>query len=240
MSWAKPLAAGLARRWEFLARFLDDSDDGRRDPRAVARERALRLAMIATTLGSRLSRRWTPAQVVALVERYGLTGRYGRVRTVIGAGDAHSPLRYLAAVLDRALTHPDATVPHHSPVRVAFERDVLAVALAAQAEHTAELRAQLAERNAAADADRIAGRQGGLHAARSVAAAAGGRGPARTTRHYQAADPERMAQVHAELAARRAALAAAVGEPDDAAAWSELAAQPGAGLPSGWSRNRDR
>jgi hypothetical protein len=175
MEWAKPLAAGLARRWEFLARFLEDADDGLRSVRAVVRERGVRLAMIATTLIPRLSRRWTPAQVVALVERYGLTGRYASVRTVIGAGDAHSPLRYLACVLDRALTHPDAIVACYSPVRAAFERDVMSVELAARAEHTAALVTELAEQSAAAAADRAAGHQAGLHAARAAAAAASGR-----------------------------------------------------------------
>ena len=114
---AKPLARGLARRWGFLQRFLDDADDGRRSPKVVAREYGLRVAMIAAVLGKRLSRRWTP-DVVRLVERYGLTGTFAAVRTVIGAGDAHSPLKYLATVLDRALTNPAAPpVPHYSPVR---------------------------------------------------------------------------------------------------------------------------
>jgi hypothetical protein len=239
MAWAKPLAKGLAGRWEFLARFLDDADNGRRDQRAVARERALRLAMIATTLASRLSRRWTPAQVVALVEQYGLTGRYAGVRTVISPGDAHSPLRYLTTVLDRALSNPDAIVPCYSPVRAAFERDVLAVELATQAEHTAALQAELAEQSAAAAADRAAGRQDGLHAARATVAAADGRTVPRPTRHREPGDAERMAAVRAELAARAAAAAPA--EPGRGEQpWSEPVAQVGAGLPDGWIPGRDR
>lgn len=202
MAWAKPLAQGLARRWEFLARFLADADDGRRDPREVARERGLRLAMIATTLGPRLSRRWTPDDVVRLVERYGLAGRYADVRTVIGAGDAHSPLRYLACVLDRALTNPAAVVPHYSPVRATLERDVLVVQLAAEAERTAVLAAEMAVQTAAAAADRAAGRNNGLHAARAAAVAASGRTVPRPTRSGEPGGPERMAAARAELADR--------------------------------------
>ncbi|WP_235437382.1 hypothetical protein [Micromonospora sp. RV43] len=186
MAWAKPLAAGLARRWEFVARFLDDANDGRRNPRAVARERGLRLAMLAATLAPRLSRHWTAGDVVRLVERHGLAGPYAEARTVIGAGDAHSPLRYLATVLDRALTNPAAAVPHPSPVRQAFERDVLAAERAAQADRTTALRTALAERDQAAAAER-AGAGTARHAALAAARAAG-RGDHAAARAIAAAD----------------------------------------------------
>jgi hypothetical protein len=206
MLWAKPLAEGLARRWDFLQRFLDDADNGRRSPREVAREYGLRVAMIASTLGSRLNRRWTPADVVRLVEHYGLAGRYAAVRTVIGAGDAHSPLVYLARVLDRALTNRSATVPHYSPVRAAFEQEVLAAELAAQAERTAALRAQLDKRTATA----AAATGSGLAAFRAARAALG---------HL----PGGPAQAPAELTTR-------TDDENAATDWPEPA-QPGAGLP---------
>ena len=163
MSWAKPLARALAARWEFLQRYLDDAADGRRDGLAVARERGRRLAMIAATLGTQFSSRWTADEVVSLVERHGLTGRHAELRTVIGAGDAHSPLRYLKIVCRRALTNPAAKVAHHSPIRETFEREVLDVELAAEAARRAARRGELAAVDAAAAATR-AGAQHGLAA----------------------------------------------------------------------------
>lgn len=230
MGWAKPLAAALADQWGFLARYLDDADDGRRSPRAVARERGLRLAMIASVLAPRLSPawipgqamrcRWTAADVVQLVERYGLTGRYAAVRTVIGAGDAHSPLKYLATVLDQALTNPRARVPHHSPVRARYERDVLAADLAASAARTAALRDEREHQAAAAAVERT-----GPQTARAVAraAAVAARAGSRVTH-----DAARVAALRDELDA--------LPQPPAAEPWSEPVAQPGAGLPDGWHR----
>jgi hypothetical protein len=193
MWWAKHLARALAGRWEFLRRFLDDADDGRRSSRAAARERGLRLRMIAATLGKRLGPDWTAGEVVRLVERHGLTGRPAGLHAIIAAGDAHSPLRYLAVALDRALSDPAAIVPHPSPVRQAYERDVLAADLAAAAGHTAALRAELADRDAAAAADR-AGPQPGRIAALTAARAATERAAAAR----QARD-ERLADTAGEL-----------------------------------------
>jgi hypothetical protein len=222
MAWAKPLARALPRRWEFLERFLTDADDGRRSPKAVAREYGLRVAMIASVLGCRLSRNWTPGEVVRLVERYGLNGRYATVRTVIGAGDAHSPLKYLATVLDRALTNPALpAVPHYSPVRAAFERDVLAADLAARAERTAALRAQHADREAAWLAERSG--TGDARAA-AFAVAARSRGP-QPRRLFPAgpAQPPAPGPAAAE---------------DDATAWPEKAL-PGGGIPYARKTARD-
>ena len=169
MHWAKSLAGQLADQWEFLQRFLADADDGQRSPLAVARERGLRLRMIAATLGSRLGPEWTTGDVVLLVERYAV--RF----TVIAAGDAHSPLRYLAAMLDRALTAPHAVVPHHSPVREAYEREVIAADQDAALSRSAALRLQFDQRDAAAAVART-GDQAGLRAARAAAAAAAAHG----------------------------------------------------------------
>ncbi|GAB1646908.1 hypothetical protein KRMM14A1259_73310 [Krasilnikovia sp. MM14-A1259] len=205
MSWAKPLARALSGRWEFLQRFISDAAAGGRDERQAARARGLALRQIAATLGARLGPGWTAADVVRLVERHGLTGRYAEVRTVIAAGDAHSPLSYLARTLDRALTSPDAVVPHHSPVRKGYERQVLAAELAAAAASTAALRAERDQRDAAAAADRT-GDQPGRHAARAAAAAAAAAGSRTASRpnrrHGGPVDAERMAQARAELAAR--------------------------------------
>ncbi|OJF14488.1 hypothetical protein BG844_09625 [Couchioplanes caeruleus subsp. caeruleus] len=198
MGWAKPLAKALANGWEYLGRFLQDADDGRRNPRNAAREHGRRLAMIAATLGSRLGPDWTAGDVVHLVEHYGLTGRPAERRQVIAAGDAHSPLSYLARALDRALTHPTAQVPHHSPVREAYERELHAAERATMAAHTAALRAELDQRDATAAAER-SGPRAGLAAARKVAA--GAQGPARV-RSGEVADREQMAPAQAELAAR--------------------------------------
>jgi hypothetical protein len=169
MAWAKPLARALSGRWDFLGRYVADADDGFRGPREVAREQGLRLRMIASALGTRLGPDWTADEVVRLVERH------AGVHSVIAPGEAHSPLRYLAVMLERALTSPSARMPHVSPVRQAYEREVLAAELAQVATRTAELRAELDHRDAAAAASR-AGGQAGLQAARAVAAAAAQRG----------------------------------------------------------------
>ena len=192
MSWAKPLARALAGRWEFLAQYLDDAADGRRDERAVARERGLRVAMVAATLGPRLGRAWTADDVVRLVERF------GGIRSVIAPGDAHSPLRYLGVMLDRALTNPAAQVPHHSSVRAAFEREVLAADLAAEAARGAALRDELA---AAAEATRT-GAQRGLAVAHAEMARINTRraGTAAPPRRIRPSDDARMAAARAELA----------------------------------------
>jgi hypothetical protein len=159
MSWAKPLAKGLTQRWEFLQRFLDDADDGRRSARNVAREHGLRLRMIAATLGCRLSRYWTPDEVTRLVENHGLVHRYAPSRQVIAAGDAHSPLTYLATILDRALTNDTAVVPQPSPVRAAWIAERAASHPATATTDRQQLHAQLDERAATAAAATGAGLQ---------------------------------------------------------------------------------
>lgn len=217
MSWGKPLARALAGRWEFLQRYLDDAADGHRDGRAVARERGLRLARIAATLGTQFSSRWTAGEVVALVERYGLAGRHAELRTVIGAGDAHSPLRYLKIVGRRALTNPAAQVPHYSPIRETFEREVLAVELAAEAARRAARRDELAAVDAAAAATR-AGAQHGLAALHAE-----------------------MARINTLRAEARAVLPqhrGGSGGSDEPAKARPDTDQAGAGLPDGW-RHRD-
>jgi hypothetical protein len=217
MDWAKPLARALARRWDFLGRFLADADDGRRSAKDVNREYWLRVRMIASVLGCRLSRRWTPGEVVRLVERYGLTGKFAAVRTVIGAGDAHSPLKYLARTLDRALTNPALpAVPHYSPVRAAYEAEVLAAELAARAERTAALRAQHSAREAAWNAERSG--TGGARA-EALAVAAASRGP----------EPRRLFPTGLAQPAAPAAVAAPAAD-EHATAWPPPA-QPGGGIP---------
>jgi len=192
LRWAKELAAGLATRWEFLQRYLDAA--GGSDARAVAREWGLRLRMIAATLASRLSPDWYERadDVIALVERF------AGIHSVIAPGDAHSPLRYLAAMLDRALTNPDAVVPHHSPVREAYERQVLAVETAVAAARTAALRDELDQHDAAAAAER-SGPRTGLAAARQVAA--GVHGPARVRSSGGLVEGEQTARAQPEHAA---------------------------------------
>ncbi|GIF08883.1 hypothetical protein [Actinoplanes siamensis] len=224
MLWAKPLARGLAARWEFLARFLDDAADGRRTAREVARERGLRLMMIASTLGSRLSRYWTVGEVVRLVQDHGLAHRFGP-RHVIAAGDAHSPLTYLATVLDRALTSDAAVVPQPSPVRAAW--------IAEQAAANAAAIAAVRQQRDAAAAGRAAGyaveQQGpGTARAAAFAAARAARGPAPRPYVPPVDDPARLAAAAAELAVHRGAGPAE----DDAVAWP-APAQPGGGVPYG-------
>jgi hypothetical protein len=64
------------------------------------------LCRIATTLASRLGPEWRERadDLVRLVERY------AGIFSVISPGDAHSPLAYLARMLDKAVTcsAPDA------------------------------------------------------------------------------------------------------------------------------------
>lgn len=178
MSWAKPLARGLAARWEFLGRFLDDAADGHRATREAARERGLRTAMIASTLGPRLSRDWTAQEVTRLVENHGLAHRYGQLRQVIGAGAAHSPLVYLARILDRALTSDTAVVAHPSPVRTAWIAERTAAHAAATQAHREQRRAEQAEL-AAGHAAALRGPGTARAAALALAAAASGPPPRR-------------------------------------------------------------
>jgi hypothetical protein len=169
---------------------------------------------------------------------------------VIAPGDAHSPLRYLAAMLDRALGNPDAVVPHYSPVHERVERARLAAALAVEAACSAAITTDRADRAAAA-ADERAGAQTGRMAARAAAAGAG----RRTPRPSQAGDPDdaaRMAAAVAELARHSAALTEArrsagqtadrpaIAANADAAPTDWHAAAPGSGLPADWNRHRDR
>ncbi|SNY72798.1 hypothetical protein [Paractinoplanes atraurantiacus] len=233
--WAKELVAGIARRWECVSRFLGDADDGRRATRLVARERGLRRHQLAVTLAAQLSPDWAghAEQLVQLVERY------AGVHSIIAAGDAHSPLAYIKRMLHRALTNPAAVVPWHSPVRLAYERDVLAEQLNAAAMRSAELRAELGGQEAAAAADR-GGDRTGLAAARAAAAAAARRqAPSRRSVLAGPQDADRLAGARAELDAR-----ARAGRPRpqqlDEAAWTEPVAQPGAGLPAGWQAGDGR
>ena len=197
---------GLARRWECVARFLDDADDGRRGPHAVARERGLRRHQLAGILAAQLSPDWRghADELVLLVERY------ASVHSIIAAGEAHSLLRYVKVILRRTLTHPDAVVPWHSPVREAYEREVLATAQAAEHDRSATWHAELDERSAAAATER-AGDQAARRAARAVAAAAGGH------EHHPPRDPDDTDP---------AAAARAVHD-----RWPPVA-QPGQGLPA--------
>jgi len=222
MSWAKPLARGLAARWEFLQRYLNDAADGRRDERAVAWERGLRVAKIATTLGARLGRDWRANDVVRLVERF------AGIHSVIASGDAHSPLRYLGVMLDRALTNPAAQVPHRSPVRAVFEREVLAAELAAEAARAGALREELAAIDTAAAATR-AGAQHGLEVLHAEMARIATNRAATSTPGRRTSDPDnaRMAQARAELAQRHGARANAEVPTE---AWPAVR-QPGSGLP---------
>jgi hypothetical protein len=217
--WAKQLAAALAERWEFLQRYLDDAGRGGGNALAMARERGLRLCRIATTLTGRLGPEWAEHadDVVRLVERY------AGIFSVISPGDAHSPLAYLARMLDKALNNPHAVVPWPSPVRDRVIAATAAAAREADLAYAAVLRTAYDDRAAAAAGDR-AGAQSGLAAARAAAAAAGGRELPRPTRASDPGDTARMAAARVEIAQ----LAAAGGGD-----WP-VEAQPGAGLPDGW------
>jgi hypothetical protein len=216
--WAKELAAALAQRWEFLQRYLEDAGHGGGNALAVARARGLRLCRIAATLASRLGPDWREHadDVVRLVERY------AGIFSVISPGDAHSPLAYLARMLDKALSNPHAVVPWPSPVRDRVTAATAAANREADLAYTAALRTALDDRDTAAAAAR-AGAQTGLAAARAAAAAAGGRELPRPTQPGDPDDDARMAAARAEIAQLAAA-------GDD---WP-VEAQPGAGLPDGW------
>lgn len=218
--WTKSLARSLAARIEFLGRYVQDARDGRRSEREAARERGRRLACIASTLGPRLGPSWVehPDDVVRLLERY-LAQPDAVARTLIAPGDSHSPLAYLAKMLDRALAHPAVTVPWPSPVRDRYEAEVAAVAELAR---SAELRAAMHEQAAAAAADRqrraAGGGPAGLAAARH--AAVGGTGA--RDRLTQSAIPARRRPAESSC--------------DD---WAEPSV-PGDGLPGGWKIGQDR
>jgi len=206
-----------AHRWEFLQRYLDDAGGG--SSRTAARERGLRLRKIAATLASRLSPHWREHadDVVRLVERY------AGIHSVISPGDAHSPLAYLARMLDRALNNPHAVVPWPSPVRDAAERAAQAVHYAVAAARAAALAADFADRSAAADAERA-----GDRTARAAAAGAGRTLP-RPSRPGDPDDAARMAAARAEIAQLATIRPAAA----EVGGWP-VEAQPGAGLPDGW------
>jgi hypothetical protein len=218
--WAKELAAALAGRWGFLHRYLDDAGNGGGGARAVARDRGLRLCRIATTLASRLGPEWCghADDVVRLVERY------AGIHSVISPGDAHSPLAYLARMLDNALSNPHAVVPWPSPVRD------WVTAAAAAANHAAELAHAAARRTAYDDRDTAAataraGGQAGLAAARAAAAAAGRRD---LPLPGDPGDAARLAAARAELAQLAAARSAGTPQDQAESAWPEVA-QPGSG-----------
>jgi hypothetical protein len=221
--WAKWLAEALAERWEFLQRYLDDASLAGGSALAVARERGKRLCRIATTLASRLGPEWRdhPDDVVRLVERY------AGIFSVISPGDAHSPLAYLARMLDKALSNPHAVVPWPSPVRGRVTAAIAAEDREADLAYAAALRTAYDDRDAAAATAR-AGAQSGLAAARAAAAAAGRELP-RPTQAGDPGDAARMAAARAEIAQLAAA----------SDAWP-VKAQPGAGLPDGWRRGDAR
>jgi hypothetical protein len=153
----------LAEHWKFLQRYLDNAGGD-------ARERGLRLCKIAATLASRLGPDWCEHadDVVRLVEHY------AGIHSVISPGDAHSPLAYLARMLDKALSNPHAVVPWPSPVRDRVTAAAVTAARAAELAYSAALRMAYDDRAAAAAAARV-GAQTGLAAARAAAAAAGRR-----------------------------------------------------------------
>lgn len=219
-NWAKELAAALAQRWEFLQRYLDNAGRDHGDARAVARERGLRLCRIATTLAGRLGPQWREHadDVVRLVERY------AGIFSVISPGDAHSPLAYLARMLDKALSNPHAVVPWPSPVRDRVTAAAAAAAREADLAYAAAVRTAFDDRDAAAAAARA-----GLAAARAAAATAGGREIPRPTQAGDRGDAARMAAARAEIAQ----LAAQADHAPAEDGWP-APRQAGSGLPDGW------
>jgi hypothetical protein len=145
--WAYPLAVRLVRRLDFLA-----AGD-------------VTAAQVAGVLGPRLSPDWTDDDVVQLIERY------ARIRSLLGQGESFAPLSYLASLLDRALTNPEAYLPPRSPVRDRMNREVAERRRAQVRAQSAVLQDQLAARDEAAAAER-AGTGAGRAAARAAAAAA--------------------------------------------------------------------
>lgn len=145
--WAYPVAVRLMRQLDVL-----------RDGDVTA-------AQVAGVLGPRLSPDWTPEDVVQLIERY------AGVRSLLRQGDSYAPLRYLKALLDRALTNPDAHLAARSPIRDRMLReDAVRRQARAHAERAAR-HERLAVQDAAAAAER-AGAGTGRAAARAIAAAA--------------------------------------------------------------------
>jgi hypothetical protein len=217
LSWAKVLVDDIARHWECVAHFLDESDDGgRRNSHAAHRERGLRRRQLAGIIAAQFSPDWRghAGDLVLLVERY------AGIHSIIAPGDAHSLLRYIKVMINRALTNPHAQVAHHSPVREKFEREVLAVDQAALAVARAVRQAELAARNQAA-AETRAGSQQGLAALHTEMTRI--RKHRRTASGHQRPDRDQDTQ------------SADIGE-----AWTETAAQPGAGLPANWQLGSDR
>jgi hypothetical protein len=149
--WAYPLAVRLVRRLDFLA-----GGD-------------VTAAQVAGVLGPRLSPDWTDDDVVQLIERH------ARIRSVLRQGESFAPLSYLASLLDRALTNPQAHIPARSPVRDRMNREAAERRHAQVRAQSAVLQEQLDARDEAATAER-AGTGAGRAAARAVAAAAARRG----------------------------------------------------------------
>ena len=143
--WAYPLAVRLVRRLDFLA-----AGD-------------VTAAQVAGVLGPRLSPDWTDDDVVQLIERY------ARIRSLLRQGESFAPLSYLASLLDRALTNPEAYLPARSPVRDRMNREAAERRRAQVRAQSAVLRGQLDVRDEAAAAER-AGPRAGRAAARAVAA----------------------------------------------------------------------
>lgn len=167
---------------------------------------AERLPAVAAVLGARLGPEWTAAAVLAwLVE--------ARPRPLLDQPD--HPLKYLAAVLDEALTVEDLVPPYPARAHTEYRHQ-----LAIDQHHAAQ--ARLAATLADYD-DRDA-----------AAAAATGTGLAA----FQA-ERARLA-----AARRTRSPLGHRGDPDDAGAgpgeaWPPVA-QPGAGLPAGWRPGEDR
>jgi hypothetical protein len=161
-SWAVRLAESLMTRLAFL--HVDAPKYGTEWKRWRSQ--------VAAAIGPRLSAGWSAAEVEQVLEQY------AGVHSLFGPGEAHSPLRSLVILLDRALTNPDARIPAHSPTRAQWRR---AQAVAEHAEVTAGRAVLVAERDAAeaAGATERVSAQHGRALARQVAAAAAERGQRR-------------------------------------------------------------
>lgn len=154
---------------------------------------------MAATLGAALGRDWTAEALDAWVRR-------ARPRPLLAEPD--SPVAYLRAVLEDALTGP-AAPPHPARRHAEHRRALVAAQAAAQREH------QDVARTGQDDRDQAAARPGRRSPAAEAALAAI---RARTSGHLRRAD-------------RAALLDATAAECD----WPEVA-QPGAGLPPSLGR----
>jgi hypothetical protein len=180
-SWAYELARAVQARWVWL--------------------RPTSLPRVAATLGATLGPEWTAEALDAWVRR-------ARSRPLLATPD--SPVSYLRAVLEDALTGPVAP-PYPARRHAEHRRAVVADQAAAQAEHRETVRADRDDR------EQLATRPGRRSPATEAALAAI---RARTSGHLRRAD--------------RTALLPAAPAGADVQGWPAVA-QPGAGLPP----NRD-